>query len=288
MKLTHFSLFTGIGGIDLAAEWAGFTTVGQCEWADFPTKVLEKHWPDVPRWRDIHDVTAESVRARGIGKIDLISGGFPCQPFSVAGKQRSKEDDRYLWPEMCRVIEELKPTWVVGENVTGIIKLALDDVLLGLENIGYTTIPFVIPACGVDAPHRRDRIFVVAYSNSERCEEQNVSAESIQQGFSCRSNYETHVADASVQPNEKTNPSIGAKRTRWNSRNNVGGCGWEREPRIARAVPKFALGRVVDGVSDGLDGLATLGNAVVPQQVYPILKAIYDIETKVRSNGKKA
>ena len=168
MGSTHLSLFSGFGGLDIAAEMAGFQTVGQCEFADYPYKVLSKHWPDIPKWRDIRTLTGEDFYAKtGLRTVDVISGGFPCQPFSVAGKRRGAEDDRYLWPEMLRVIEETNPTWVVGENVAGIVNLALDTVLSDLEDIGYETQAFVIPACATDAAHRRDRVAIVAHASIE-------------------------------------------------------------------------------------------------------------------------
>ena len=164
-EMTHLSLFSGIGGLDLAAEWAGFRTVGQCEWADYPRAVLEKHWPGLPRWRDIRTLTKESFfEQTGLHTVDVISGGFPCQPFSVAGKRGGKDDDRYLWPEMLRVIRELKPTWVIGENVPGIVNMAFDEVLASLEAEGYEVQCFLIPACGVDAPHRRERCAILAHT----------------------------------------------------------------------------------------------------------------------------
>ena len=160
--LTHLSMFSGIGGLDLAAEAAGFVTVGQCEWADYPTKVLEKHWPDVPRWRDIRTLTKESFYEKtGLRTVDVVSGGFPCQPFSLAGKRKGTDDNRYLWPEMLRAIRELAPRWVVGENVFGIVNwsegLVFEQVCADLENEGYEVQPYLIPACAVDAPHRRDK-----------------------------------------------------------------------------------------------------------------------------------
>ena len=299
-QLTHFSLFTGIGGIDLAAEWAGFETVGQCEWADYPTKVLEKHWFDIPRWRDIRDVSLESVRNRGIQSIDLISGGFPCQPFSVAGKQKGKGDDRYLWPEMLRVIRELKPTWVLGENVPGILRIAGKTVCEDLEREGYAVAVFNFEAAAIGARHRRERVFFVGHSkhyglfteqklrsnetpsNERGTEKQkktweftgagrpiNVSSIRRSEGGSKQTLANTY--GERLQRCEETGNSckgwenIDQQFTRCGSCNGI----WAAEPNV---------GRVANGVSSRVDRLKCLGNAVVPQQVYPILKAIADIE----------
>lgn len=159
------SLFAGVGGLDLAASWSGIETVGFVEIDPYCQSVLKKRWPDVPIISDVRDVTADKLREIGVmdgeRPIDIVCGGFPCQPFSVAGEQRGQDDDRYLWPEMCRVINELRPTWVVGENVIGIINLALDDVLSDLEAIGYTAWTFDIPACAQDGRHARHRVFIV-------------------------------------------------------------------------------------------------------------------------------
>lgn len=263
--LTHLSLFSGIGGLDLAAEWAGFRTVGQCEWADYPTKVLEKHWPSVPRWRDIRTLTKESFYERtGLRTVDVISGGFPCQPFSVAGKRRGTEDDRYLWPEMLRVISEIRPAWVIGENVAGIVTMALDTALSDLENIGYTCQSFIVPACAVDAPHRRDRCAIVAYGDSA-----GLQAPWTQQQAAGIAGSGTDVARTdSNRPEEPGQQGIPARQR--NSTAN--GSWWAAEPNV---------GRVVHGVPFRVDRLKCLGNAVVPQQFFPIFDAIARIEKTI-------
>ncbi len=246
MRLTHLSLFSGIGGLDLAAEWAGFTTVGQCEFADYPTKVLEKHWPDVPRWRDIRTLTKESFFERtGLRTVDVISGGFPCQPFSVAGKQKGKEDNRYLWPEMLRVIRELRPRCVVGENVSGLIRIALAEIISELQIIGYEARGYSSTARDVGGLHKGERIFIVAAANDRSAALWWDTQFSANGGTERRGN---HHGGGTEKPDL------------WKR--------WEVEPRPYG---------VAYGIPHRVDRLKCLGNAVVPQQAYPIFRALKEM-----------
>ena len=164
--MRHGSLFSGIGGFDLASEWMGWENVFHCEWNEFGQKVLKYYWPKSITYNDITKTDFTIHR----GTIDILTGGFPCQPYSSAGKRLGKEDERHLWPEMLRTIREIQPTWVVGENVRGLTNwnggLVFDEVQADLEVEGYEVTPFLLPACAVNAPHRRDRIWFVAYSSS--------------------------------------------------------------------------------------------------------------------------
>ena len=161
--MRHGSLFSGIGGFDLASSWMGWENVFHCEWNEFGKRVLKYYWPNAISYDDITKTDFSIHR----GNIDILTGGFPCQPYSMAGKRKGKEDERHLWPEMLRAIQEIQPTWVVGENVPGLINwnggMVFDEVQTDLENAGYEVIPFVLPAAGVNAPHRRDRIWFVGY-----------------------------------------------------------------------------------------------------------------------------
>ena len=302
-ELTHLSIFSGIGGLDLAAEWAGFRTVGQCEWADYPRAVLEKHWPGLPRWRDIRTLTGDRFYEQtGLRTVTVLSGGFPCQPFSTAGKRRGKEDDRYLWPEMLRVIQEIRPRWVVGENVAGIVTLALDTVLSDLESIGYTCQAVIIPACAVDAPHRRDRCAILAYrvcdgstaglANSQRGNERitdqpfhggEIMANSY--GWAMRNDgNDWRTSDREIHETIHTgvfsgtgeiipNTKSGGEPREFSSWGQTWGLGgkswWPVEPDV---------GRVAHGVPARVDRLKCLGNAVVPQWAYPFFRGIAELE----------
>lgn len=165
LPLVHGSLFSGIGGFDLAAEWAGWQNAFHCEWNEFGQKILKYYWPNATSYGDITKTDFTIWRNR----IDVLSGGFPCQPYSHAGKRLGKEDDRHLWPEMLRTIREIAPSYVVGENVHGIITwnggMVFHEVQTDLENEDYEVQPVILPACAINAPHRRERVWFVAYSN---------------------------------------------------------------------------------------------------------------------------
>ncbi|MCI9576607.1 MAG: DNA (cytosine-5-)-methyltransferase [Clostridiales bacterium] len=244
--MTHLSLFTGIGGLDLAAEWAGFETVGQCEFADYPHEVLCRHWPDVPKWRDIRTLTKEGLYERtGLRTVDVISGGFPCQPFSTAGKRRGRQDDRYLWPEMLRVIQEIKPRWVVGENVSGVVRDALDEILKSLEQAQYTAWAYSFKASEVGALFAGDRIAILASSN-DRCTtmRRNIQFQTNAEFTGCRDYYRGGAQEFDA------------------------GQWWKLESRPYG---------VAHGVPNRVDRIRCLGNAVVPQQFYPVFQAIAEV-----------
>ena len=246
--MTHGSLFSGIGGFDLAAEWMGWENKFHCEWNEFGQKVLHHYWPNAEQFTDIK----KSNFTKYANRIDILTGGFPCQPYSSAGKRLGKEDDRHLWPEMLRAIREIQPRWVVGENVRGLTNwnggVVFDELQSELEAEGYEITPFLLPACAVNAPHRRDRIWFVAYSNLSGCKTER------EQSF------------ATTQTKRISNKS---------SR-------WEWFPTQST----ICIGD--DGISDRLDSITfpkwrnesikAGGNAIVPQVVYQIFKAIEQYE----------
>jgi DNA (cytosine-5)-methyltransferase 1 len=168
MELNHLGLFEGIGGFSLAAQWMGWETKAWCEINPFCQTVLKHHFPKAECFEDIKLANFEKFK----GKIDIITGGFPCQPYSSAGKRKGKEDERHLWPHMLKAIRAVQPRWVVGENVLGLVNwnggLVFHEVQTDLEAAGYEVFPYVLPAASVNAPHRRDRVWFIAHSNSCR------------------------------------------------------------------------------------------------------------------------
>ena len=260
--MRHLDLFSGIGGFALAAQWASINTVAFCEIEPYAQKILKKNFPDVPIYSDINKLKRSDVN----GSIDIITGGFPCQPFSVAGRKKGTEDDRDLWPQMFRVIQEFKPTWVIGENVANFVNMAFQRTKTDLESEGYEVQPLIIPACAVNAPHRRDRVWIVAHS---RC--------SLLQGvIKQRANgMEDKKQDANID--QRSSDVAYPKRQRLQGQREksirvkpkydyIGNtCWWEFEPNV---------GRVAYGVPNRVDRLKGLGNAIVPQVAYQILKGI--------------
>jgi len=235
------SLFSGIGGLDLAAEWAGIETVMFCERDNACRSVLQKHWPNVPIVEDVKDV-------RGFA-VDIICGGYPCQPFSQAGQKAGIDDDRHLWPEMYRIIRESQPAWVVAENVANHVTIGLDAVIDDMGRIGYACEAYLFPACAVSAPHKRERVFIVAHSPGVAWND----------GATPKRGICAPISEGAQQP---------IRGLRGFSGEFSGRATWIPEPRVAR---------VVNGVSGRVDRVRQLGNAVVPQQAYPIFRAIKEI-----------
>lgn len=221
-------LFSGIGGFSLGLERAGMKTVALCEIDSFCHQVLSRHWPTVPIYSDVKQLNARRLHHDQISNIDIVTGGYPCQPFSIAGNQRGTEDPRHLWPEMYRLIREIRPRWVVCENVLGHVELGLDAVLADLENAGYAATTFVVPACAVGAPHRRDRIWIVAHAAGVRL------PRSLEQTKEQSPQWRQFTAQLSPAPF------------------------WGDFPE------SFTVGND-DGISYRVDRTRSLGNAVVPQ-----------------------
>ncbi len=285
----HLDLFSGIGGFALACQMAGgIETIGFSEIEPYACSILKKHWPAVPNYGDIRNI-------RGV-RADLVTGGFPCQPFSHAGKRRGAEDDRHLWPEMRRVISDARPAWVLGGNVAGIIGMELDKVLVDLEGLGYAAWPIVIPACALDASHRRDRVWILAAdthlkpSSKQKCEYQRAE----NNRGSCENELD---AWENVAAADRLDGWAGAERKNGAQAGNGGepvshaesqqdgGIQQHPIPAHARASRDGAaapaawatepgVGRVADGIPNRPHRLKSLGNAIVPQVAAEIIRTM--------------
>ncbi|MBW2672340.1 MAG: DNA cytosine methyltransferase [Deltaproteobacteria bacterium] len=261
--MVHIDIFSGIGGFALAAEWAGYETVCFCECDPYCQQVLRKHWPNVPIVEDIHGFTAKRIRRMGIAAVDLLTGGPPCQPASVAGKRRGKEDDRWLWPETVRVLGELKPRWALFENPTGILSMGFDDLLSDVERQGYEVGAAIVPACAVNAPHRRDRVWIVAYSDAVRCDVWGPDGQGIHGQEQARDEVDSGGQDVSDSARNMLDRTGNPGQAGW--REPANGDWWDVEPDVCR---------VAHGVPRRVDRLRALGNAIVPQVAYQIIRAI--------------
>jgi DNA (cytosine-5)-methyltransferase 1 len=286
--MNHGSLFSGIGGFDLAAEWMGWNNTFHCEWMPFPRKVLNHYWPNSISYEDITKTDFSIHR----GSIDILTGGFPCQPYSSAGKRLGKEDERHLWPHMLRAISEIKPTYVVGENVRGLTNwnggVVFEEVCTDLESQGYTVQPILLPACAVGAPHRRDRIWFVAsnsnsirqhkrkWRNEELSSERGVNAfnditENVEHGFAA---YTKNIGQKHALENgelERGRFRQSNKRGFWNtfpSQSPICG-GDDGLPTELDSItfPKWRA-----------ESIKGYGNAIVPQVAYEIFKVIAEMD----------
>jgi DNA (cytosine-5)-methyltransferase 1 len=253
--MNHLDLFSGIGGFALAAKWCGIETIQFVEIDKFCQKILTKNFPNIP----IHDDIKTFYFNK---KIDLLTGGFPCQGFSIAGKKRGKYDNRYLWPEMYRIIKECKPNWIIAENVPGIIEMELDNIIDDLAREGYESQAFIIPACAANAPHRRDRLWIIANRSIMRCH---------------RGIY--YWQTRSIQKNKEWD--METLQSEWEKLKPIS---WKTLSARDWFTINHHVSRIDNGLPNRLDKLRSVGNAIVPQVIYPIMKLISFFENNYQSS----
>jgi len=341
--MRHGSLFSGIGGFDLAAEWMGWDNIFHCEWNPFGQKVLKHYWTNSISYNDITKTDFSIHR----GAIDILTGGFPCQPYSAAGKRLGKEDERHLWPEMLRSIREIQPRWIVGENVLGLVNwnggMVFEEVQADLEAEGYEVQPYVLPAAAVNAPHRRDRVWFVAYATSaragenfgglrsvfDRCNTREENATSItnpsSDGFNDKhTTTNNRIGQDNIESGtqwERTIKGLGNERTSSNTNNTRFKTFNNKKSKLGKENTTKAFSRDSfesiytrkrwetfptvspicsrdDGLSNRLDGITFSkwrnesikagGNAIVPQVVFQIFKAIELFTIQNQSNDKNS
>lgn len=268
--MKHGSLFTGLGGFDLAAKWMNWTNIFQCEIDRYCQRLLTQNFPETLLYEDIRKTDFTIWR----GYINVLTGGFPCQPFSVAGKRQGRFDSRHLWPQMLRAIREIYPTWIVGENVPGLVNwdggIVYEEIINELETEGYQTHSFIIPAASLGAPHLRERIFIIGHrqQSNEKAESQSNICQQVINSIS------------EIWPTSNTNSDQrfegrGYPKRSKKTKGNISKCNssgiwdtWKDFPS------QSAILRANDGIPYRVDRIKALGNAIVPQIAYGIFKAI--------------
>lgn len=288
--MKHGSLFSGIGGFELAAQWMGWENIFHSEINPFGSKILDYYWPNSENIGDVKNADFTKYA----GQIDIITGGFPCQPYSTAGKRFGKEDERHLWPYMLKAIREIKPRWVIGENVRGLISwnegMVFDEVHTDLETEGYEVQAFVLPASGVNAPHRRERVWFVAHTNFSRSEKSKLQYSDILARPSW-DNWETEI-----EPNENKLSASDTESTRFPSRIERQREEQSRRGDVRNSIPGYwkdfpsesPVCSGDDGLPSRLDGITiprwrkesimAYGNAIVPQVAFQLFKVIQKID----------
>jgi len=276
--MTHASLFSGIGGFDLEAQWNNIQNIFQVEIDEFCQKVLKKNFPKVIRYNDIRNFNGTQY----YGKINILSGGFPCQPFSVAGKREGTKDERYLWEEMRRVISEIKPQWVVIENVYGLLSIqngmVFEQVLAQMEIEGYETQTFIVPACGKNAPHRRERIWIVAYNDKFRSNLRQHKRQRIQWTDKTRNETDTSYKYTPNTNGERFERSEYVRQSKRFTQS--------FETNWYEVATQFC--GMDDGIPHRVDRLKSLGNAIVPQIAYEIFRNIKAVSSEVAVSDLRA